>query len=267
DALAHHRHAQGLPAVSLNWGFWEQRSGLTAHLDRTDLHRMTRLGVIAMTSREGLALFDAAVAARQPQLLPMRLDTAVLRKSAEGSDIPALLRGLISTRVRQAVQSVSTGGEPVGTGALRDRLVTMTSPEQARTLEELVVTRVASVLGHASSEAVDPDRAFKELGFDSLTAVELRNRLRTATGLRLPATLVFDHPTPAAIAQYLAARLLPGMGEDSGRAAEPPAYAAPEGAHGADERQALDSIDAMDLDKLIDLALDGNDDAGIGTDA
>ncbi|MFE7134108.1 SDR family NAD(P)-dependent oxidoreductase [Streptomyces sp. NPDC057638] len=265
DALAHHRRARGLPAISLGWGFWEQRSRLTAHLDRTDLRRMTRLGVTAMTAREGLALFDAAVSVSRPQLLPMRLDLAALRRSARTSDVPPLLRELIGTPVRRTVRA-AVGHDTADRGTLVERLRAMTPAERTGTLEELVVTRVASVLGHTSLETIDPGRAFKELGFDSLTAVELRNRLRTATGLRLPATLVFDQPTPAAIAQYLGAKLSPGT-HDNGSDAQLPEQVAPEPAGRADDQRALESIDAMDLDKLINLALDGSEDATSGTNA
>ncbi|MEU5599525.1 SDR family NAD(P)-dependent oxidoreductase, partial [Streptomyces sp. NPDC020298] len=269
DALAHDRRAQGLPAVSLGWGFWEERSGLTAHLDRTDLHRMNRLGVHPMTSQEGLALLDAAVATGQPHLLPMRLDVAALRRTAAGADVPALLRGLIRSRTRRTVQTAPGTSGPADAGSLRERLAGMTPPERTRTLEELVVTRVAAVLGHGSAEMIEPQRAFKELGFDSLTAVELRNRLRAATGLRLPATLVFDHPTPAAIAQHLAVKLLPDLSDGPGRPADttplPDAtdVAALTADPGTGAQQALDSLDAMDLDQLVNLALDGTD----GTDA
>ncbi|PWW60494.1 polyketide synthase 12 [Actinokineospora spheciospongiae] len=199
DAVAVRRRAAGLPAVSLAWGFWEQRTGMTAHLTDSDVARMRREGVRPLTTEHGLALFDAALTATDPLLVPIDLDPTALR--AQGSDLPAALRGLV--RARRA--TASTAEAPSG---LRARLAALPEAERGPAVLELVRERVAAVLGFAGAAAVEPDRAFKELGFDSLTAVELRNRLTAATERRLPATLVFDHPTPRALADHLAAELL-----------------------------------------------------------
>ncbi|MYU19009.1 KR domain-containing protein, partial [Streptomyces sp. SID8361] len=205
DALVTHRHALGLPAVSLAWGFWAERSGMTGHLDDEDVRRMRRGGIAPLTSEEGLALFDASGTMTQPVLLPMRLDLPALRaQAASGTAVPALLRDLLSVSARRTVIPL---GDGAGESELWRRLAPLSADEQDEVLLNLVCTHVAEVLGHAGAESIEVGRAFKELGFDSLTAVELRNRLNTATGLRLPATLVFDYPTPVVIARHLRAEL------------------------------------------------------------
>ncbi|MEV4753125.1 SDR family NAD(P)-dependent oxidoreductase, partial [Streptosporangium sp. NPDC049248] len=213
DGLAHHRRAAGLPATSLAWGPWAQDTGMTGGmtggLDDTDRRRMARAGIRPLSVRQGLRLFDAAVAVDRPVLAPVRLDLPALRA---GEDVPPLLRGLVSARRRTA-----TGGRRQEPETLVRGLTTLGAAERAEVLLDLVRAQVAGVLGHARADSVEPDRAFKELGFDSLTAVELRNRLNGATGLRLPVTLVFDHPTPLALVDHLLDRL--GLTELTGSAA------------------------------------------------
>ncbi|MEV0944253.1 SDR family NAD(P)-dependent oxidoreductase [Micromonospora wenchangensis] len=208
DALAAHRHALGLPATSLAWGFWEQRSGMTSHLGDADVARMARSGVLPIDSEQGLALLDVAVAAGEPTLAPIRLDTTALR--AQGQQMPALFRGLVRLPARRAA---GAGAAPVTGSGLQRQLATLGADDQRRMLLDLVRASVAAVLGHDSGTAVEPTRAFKELGFDSLAAVELRNKLNTATGLRLPATLVFDYPNPAALADHLHHTIVGGPAE------------------------------------------------------
>ena len=195
DALAQHRHAHGLPATALAWGMWEQATGLTAHLDQTDRARMSRGGVVPMSTEDGLALFDTAVRVDHGYLVPAKLDISALQHLGRTTPLSPVLRGLVRTR-----RAAATSGQASG---LRHRLAGMAPADQDRTVQELVNTNVAIVLGHTSPDAIAPHRAFTELGFDSLTAVELRNHLNTATGLRLPATLVFDYPTPGALAKHL----------------------------------------------------------------
>jgi acyl transferase domain-containing protein/acyl carrier protein len=197
DALAEYRRAQGLPATSIAWGLWETPTGLTARLGDADLARMRRrLGLAAMTSADGLAMFDAAVGSDRAVSMAARLDQAALRTS---TDLPAVLSGLAPAR---------GGPEPVAPPDLAERLAAMAPDEAEEVLRDLVCVHAATVLGHAASRAVDPDRAFSDLGFDSLTAVELRNRLNAATGVRLSATLAFDHPTATALAVHLRDRLV-----------------------------------------------------------
>ncbi|WP_344379141.1 type I polyketide synthase, partial [Streptomyces rhizosphaericus] len=204
EALAQHRVAQGLPATALAWGLWAG-AGMGSELDEVDLRRIARGGVAPIAADEGLALFDAARADGAAVLFPMRLDYAGLRTEATATGtVPALFRGLVRTPVRRAAATAATADG----SSLAQRLAGLTRPEQDRELLELVCGRVAAVLGYAGPDAVEAGRAFKELGFDSLTAVELRNDLKTVTGLRLPATLVFDYPTPTALAGHLREELL-----------------------------------------------------------
>ncbi|MGW0886211.1 SDR family NAD(P)-dependent oxidoreductase, partial [Streptomyces sp. NPDC002671] len=199
DALAAHRRAHGLPAVSLAWGFWAERSEMTGHLADADLARMARGGVVPLSSQEGLALFDAATAADEALLVPVRLAGSLLR-GGNGPVLP-LLRRLVRTPARRAAAASAT---PAATpDGLAGDLAGMAEAEREQTVVDLVRTHVGAVLGYAPGDEVASDRAFRDLGFDSLTAVELRNRLNAATGLRLPATLVFDYPTPAGLARHV----------------------------------------------------------------
>ncbi|OON27073.1 hypothetical protein BSA16_33935, partial [Micromonospora sp. Rc5] len=209
DALAQHRRAQGLPATSLAWGLWATTSTMTAHLDATEHRRAIRAGSAPLTDAEGLALLDAAQRHGGAHLVLMKVPAAT------GGPVPALLRELVRqprTRRRAATRAAADL-------SLGERLAALSPAERRGQLLDLVAGAVAAVLGHRSADTVDPQRPFKELGFDSLTSVELRNRLATATGLRLPATVAFDYPTPAVLADFLDREI-------GGRAATAPAPAA-----------------------------------------
>ncbi|MEU5998103.1 type I polyketide synthase [Streptomyces sp. NPDC047197] len=206
DALAQHRRAAGLPATSLAWGLWAETSGITGHLDDADLQRMARGGMTPLSSADGMALFDAARATGTATAVPAAVDLAALRARPE--QVRPLLRGLVPTPARRSARS----GDGSGAVPLAQRLAGLTEAEQDRALVQLVRTHTAAVLGFPGAEAVEADRAFKELGFDSLTAVELRNRLDAEVDARLPATLVFDHPNPAALAAHLRTTVLAGDG-------------------------------------------------------
>ncbi|WP_433153606.1 type I polyketide synthase [Actinomadura nitritigenes] len=236
DGLARMRRAEGLPAVSLAWGLWSQASGMTGHLGGAALGRLSRGGLGALSTAEGLALFDAALAAGDPVLVPARFDAAALRSLAADGDLPPVLRGLVRAPRRDAPP---TGGAPAASFA--DRLAGLSSPERTSTVLDLVRRHAAAVLGHDAPDDVGAARAFKDLGFDSLAAVELRNRLARAAGVRLPATLVFDHPTPADLARRLLEELAP----------EPPGGAGETGGIAA-------AIAEMDVDDLVERALGGN---------
>ncbi|HEX3782151.1 MAG TPA: SDR family NAD(P)-dependent oxidoreductase, partial [Pseudonocardiaceae bacterium] len=200
DGLAESRRAAGLPAVSLAWGPWAADTGMAGGLTEAELDRLARAGTPALDTEDGLALFDAGLRTGRAALAAVRLDLAALRASGA---IPPLLRGLVRG-ARRSASSATRGGE----GALARRLASMPAEDRPSFLAELVRAEVVGVLGHASPSTVDIRREFRDLGFDSLTAVELRNRLSTATGLRLSATVVFDYPTPAALAEFLLAELL-----------------------------------------------------------
>ncbi|HXP99683.1 MAG TPA: type I polyketide synthase, partial [Solirubrobacteraceae bacterium] len=195
DALAAARGAQGLAAVSIAWGLWGHAGGLTGELGEADLIRLAKSGMRAMSEQEGLQLFDAALRGEQTQPVALCLDAAALRAQAKAQALPPLLHGLVHVPMVRATED--RGRQFV------QRLRSLPSAERESTALETVSVEVAAVLGHSSSRAIDPQRPFKELGFDSLMAVELRNRLGTKTGLRLPATLVFDYPNPVSLATRL----------------------------------------------------------------
>ncbi|TDC98000.1 SDR family NAD(P)-dependent oxidoreductase [Actinomadura sp. 7K507] len=195
DALARHRRARGMPAVSIAWGLWAPESAISGTLTGGALARLRRAGIAPLPSEDGLALFDAAIASGRAEAVAARLDLGGPR-TGTGDGPPPMLRGLVRGRSRGAADREPAGG-------VAGRLAALGEAEQHRELLGLVRAQVAEVLGHASSGAVGDDRAFEDIGFDSLTAVELRNRLNTATGLRLPPTLLFDHPT----VRHLSARL------------------------------------------------------------
>ena len=206
DALAHHRRAQGLRATSVVWGLWEESSGITGTLSETDRQRMARNGVLPLPGADGLALFDAAVASDEPVVTAAVLDHAALR--AQGDRMPAVLRGLVGTApaARRAAAEEAASGDG---SQLAQRMAGLSAAERETAVGELVRATVAQVLGHGDDSGIDMAAAFKELGFDSLTAVELRNHLTASTGLRLPSTLIFDYPSPAAVAGYLAGQVAP----------------------------------------------------------
>ncbi|MFF4009373.1 type I polyketide synthase [Streptomyces sp. NPDC001717] len=213
DSLAHLRRAQGLPAVSLAWGLWEQASGMTGELTGADLARMARTGVAALPSAEGLRLLDAALAAEEALLVPAALDTAGLRArvASDGTPPPPMLRGLVRLpgRRTEAAQAAGPRTPEADGGGLALRLAPLDDEARHDTVLDLVRHCAAVVLGHGSADKVEPERAFAKLGFDSLTSVELRNRLNAATGLRLPATLLFDCPTPGAVTERILTLLAP----------------------------------------------------------
>ncbi|MEU9143437.1 type I polyketide synthase [Streptomyces sp. NPDC048349] len=198
DGLMAGRRAAGLPGLSLAWGLWERTLGMASHLGDVDQARASRSGVLEITAAEGMDLFDAGLHTDRALLVPIKLDLRTLRTQAgAGGGVPHLLRGLVRTgrQVARAASATDAG--------LAGRLAGLTSAEQDALLLDVVRAQAAVVLGHSGPEGVRPEMAFKDVGFDSLTSVELRNRLREATGLKLPATLVFDYPTPQALAGYL----------------------------------------------------------------
>jgi acyl transferase domain-containing protein/acyl carrier protein len=269
DGLAAHRRAQGLAGQALAWGMWAG-AGMAERLSTTDLGRMAKSGVGALDPHEGLALFDAARAAGGALLLPARIDIPALR--ASGVELPPMFHGLVGAPRR--------ADAPPAAAHLAQRLTGLNARDAHRTLAELVRAQAAAVLGHGSPLAIGLDQPFKDSGFDSLTSVELRNRLASATGLRLPATLAFDYPTAGELAAHLRDQLLPDTApatEDDEQARLRALFAAipvqrlrtagvldvlldlagvePSGAPLA---ASTEEIDAMDAGALIDLLMSGD---------
>ncbi|GIG91452.1 hypothetical protein Pen02_63880 [Plantactinospora endophytica] len=213
DAFAHHRAARGLPAISLAWGLWRERAGMAGRLTDADLRRMRRGGIAPLDTADGLALFDLALRVGEPALVPVRLDVAALRVAARTAPVSPPLRGLAPYVPAEG----GADGTPRPTAAVSfaDRLAGLSAADRDRAVLDLVRTCTATVLGHPGPGAVDPDRGFLEQGLDSLTAVELRNRLTVETGQRLSATVVFDHPSPAELAAQLR-ELLPAPTPEAG---------------------------------------------------
>ncbi|MER6961948.1 SDR family NAD(P)-dependent oxidoreductase, partial [Streptomyces sp. NPDC000618] len=220
DALAQVRRSDGLPATSIAWGLWAEASGMTGAMSTVDRQRMSRLGVGQLASEQGLQLFDAALASAEPLLVPVALDLPALRVRAGEGTLTGMLSGVVPTPARRTASSA-----PAAAGqersVLAQRLATASAAERERALADAVREQVAAVLGLATGDDVDLSATFKSLGFDSLTGLDLRNRLNTATGLRLPATLVFDHPTPTALLRTVRQELLGAQDDTTPPAADP----------------------------------------------
>jgi acyl transferase domain-containing protein/acyl carrier protein len=204
DALAHIR-----PATSMAWGLWNETSSMTGSLDESNRERIRRTGTVALSTQDALALFDSALATGHAHVVPARVDRKALRAMAESGALPALLRNLIR------VNTLRTARNAAGNDWAR-RVTALPEQERRTAILDLVRMYVAGVLGHENPGDVNIGQPFKDLGFDSLTAVQLRNQLTTTTGLTLPATLVFDHPTPTALATHLHTQL---TGQTNGRPA------------------------------------------------
>ncbi|MRH92369.1 SDR family NAD(P)-dependent oxidoreductase [Nocardia sp. SYP-A9097] len=200
DALARHRRHRGLPGLSLAWGLWADSGEMSSHLGEREHGRMRRQGILGLSARAGLELFDAATTANPPVAAPVRIDRRALRALIT---LPPVLRGLVAVPRRIADPgtpgSATTQAGPAGLdGADRDRRMLT-----------LVREHAAAALGHTGTHAIRPQASFADLGFDSLGALELRNRMQAALGVKLPATAIFDYPTPVALAGFLVSELLP----------------------------------------------------------
>ncbi|MET8162615.1 SDR family NAD(P)-dependent oxidoreductase [Sphaerisporangium sp. NPDC005289] len=282
DALALGRVAAGLPGVSLAWGVWDAEGGMAGRLSDRDRERMVREGLVPLSAGVGLSVLDRVVGeGRRGVVVAAGWSVSSLRaQSAER--LPALLRDLVGVRRRAALDA------PVGAGSFADRLAELPAAERQAAVTELVRARAAAVLGHDSPASLPVDQAFHELGVDSLAAVELRNGLGTALGLRLPTTLVFDHPSVRAVVDYVIRQITPktdggdhvtadGRDETAIRKALQTVQVAalraaglldgllelagvrPDGSNGAvaqDETADVDAIDELDTEALIRMALD-----------
>jgi NAD(P)-dependent dehydrogenase (short-subunit alcohol dehydrogenase family) len=271
DGLAAYRQARGLVGTSIAWGLWAPVTEMTEGMDETDLARMARSGLSAMSSEEGLALFDKSRERDDGLLLSARLDFAALHAQARTGSLSGPLRGLVPVPVRRVIEE----------GSLSGRLTGLSDAERMALVLEILNKEIGIVLGSALSRQVGPELSFEELGFTSLTGVELRNRLTAAIGFRLPATLVFDYPTPALVAGYLLERVSGRAGDDDSDEREirrmissiPLSYLRDAGLMeillklaGADDRlvsraedadSVMQQIESMDLDDLVQKALQG----------
>ncbi|MEO5877266.1 MAG: type I polyketide synthase, partial [Streptosporangiaceae bacterium] len=217
NALAEDRRSQGLPGLSLAWGLWASGGGMTGGLGEADLARMKRSGVAALSDERALALLDRALDSPYPTLVPVRFDAAALGVQAAAGLLPQVLRGLVGVPVRPVAAAPTLPG----------RLAGLSATDQDRVLGDLVREQVALVVAHPCPETLELGRAFQELGFDSLTALDLRHRLTATTGLRIPATVVFDHPTPEALIRYLRGELLGGTPKAASPVVASPVVAVP----------------------------------------
>ncbi|WUQ40139.1 type I polyketide synthase [Streptomyces sp. NBC_00234] len=275
DALAAHRRARGLPGKALAWGLWSAGDGMGGELSGADLRRMKQVGIEGLTAERGLELFDTALGLDDPALVPIQLDLPTLRQAAD--NLPEIFRVLSqgSTTSRKRREAVSKAGP-----ALAERLAGLHADARSALVLEVVRAEAAAVLGHAGPEAIHPERAFQELGFDSLSAVEFRNQLNVVTGLRLPPTLIFDYPSPEVVTAHLLTELAPDAAgpdqtdedeqvrrilqtipinrlRDAGlmrSLLELGGVQAPEGVGDGDD--AGGSIDELDAESLISMALD-----------
>ncbi|MDF4253317.1 type I polyketide synthase [Streptomyces sp. WMMB303] len=261
DALARTRHAAGLPATSIAWGLWSRRSGMTGQLDDTAVRRLAAAGIGELETDAGLRLFGAALRETAPLVVAARL---------HGSGTSGMLRGIAPARPRPAARQ-----EPVH--SVTEELTALPAAQRRSRMVALVGAHTAAALGHGASHTVDADTSFKALGCDSLIAVEVRNRLAAATGLRLPATVVFSHPTPGQLAAWLLDRLAPpaedarrAAGTPDGTAAPGPAPdpvpAAADGPSRTGAEEIAHILTDADVDELFAL-IDADPDAGPGETA
>jgi NAD(P)-dependent dehydrogenase (short-subunit alcohol dehydrogenase family)/acyl carrier protein len=232
DTLAHHRHHHHQPATTLAWGYWAQGTELTGHLSTTDQNRLASSGIHAMSTPTVLRHFDTTIAGTAAHYCPTGLDTAGLTPDTA----PPILHRLIPTAARRGGTRAVTGGRD----SLRVQLEALPAGQHHNHVQNLVLTTTAGILGQADRNGVRPTTPFKNLGFDSLMAIQLRNSLGQVTGLALPATLIFDHPTPQALATHLLDQLRP-------RTDTTPAI--------AEDHDELLEIDSMDAEALVAMAL------------
>ncbi|MEU3228482.1 SDR family NAD(P)-dependent oxidoreductase [Streptomyces sp. NPDC006976] len=261
DALSTHRRATGLPATSLAFGLWETKTGLGGGVTHADLRRMRTMGMPALPTAEGLALLDEALELDRPVLVPIRVE----RDRQATTEPPHLLKDVLGAPERPAARkevrapAVTEVAAPAAELSLEQRLSGMKAADRRDVVLDVVREQVAGV-SHSVPATIDVSKGFTELGLDSLAAIDLRNRLQKATGLRLPATLMFDYPSPSVLADFLLDELPPGLEENTPDA---PAGAAPAqsgpGAADTDEsiRQALTNIpvDALRESGLLDALL------------
>ncbi|RZQ63966.1 SDR family NAD(P)-dependent oxidoreductase [Amycolatopsis suaedae] len=256
DGLCHRRRAEGLPGVALAWGLWDQSTGMTGGMSDVDYARVRRSGQRPLALAHGLAMFDAAVTSDAAVTVVMDVDRPALRAR---EDLPSILRGICPAVGRRT--ATADVAAPV---ALAQRLPALPPAERQEVLVDLIRRQIQVVLGFADAGAIEADRPFKELGFDSLTAVELRNKLGAALGRKLSATLVFDYPTTTALAGHLLTTLV-GETEPAGGGSVPEAIDRLEAALSAGLPRQERQDAALRLEKLVTaLRRDGANGTGHG---
>ncbi len=207
DALAVYRRESGLAAQSVSWGLWALDSGMTGHLGSEEVASTRKEGVLALGTDQAMGLFDAALSAPAAHLVGVRWDLSALRRLAGAGELAPLLAELVP-----AARRTAAAGESVS--QLVSRLRGMDEAQQLRQLVELVSAQVAVVLGHDRADAVDAETPIQNLGLDSLGGIKLRNRLQAATGLVLPAMLVYSNPTSETLAEHIRQQLIPASTEE-----------------------------------------------------
>ncbi|MFE6166037.1 KR domain-containing protein, partial [Streptomyces sp. NPDC056486] len=213
SALAHHRHTQNLPATSIEWGPWGDSRGMAGQLSETDVARITRTGFPLLSTEDALDLLDVALTfPEQPVVIGTAVSPAALRAPADDGSLQPLLRDLVRGGPRRGASAVGSPAAAASAATAAESLATLLADldeaGQQQHLLGLVRQTTASILAYSDLSDVPPQLGFLDMGLDSLSTIELRNALGGQTGLRLPATLVFDHPTPAALARHLQ-RLIP----------------------------------------------------------
>ncbi|MCV9879626.1 type I polyketide synthase [Brenneria izbisi] len=192
NALAHHRRHQGLPATAMAWGMWAERSEMGEQLGDGEIKNIIATGQIPLSRPQGLAFLDAVVGTNMvnhpPLLIPARLNLEALR---EQGDIPLLAE----VRPRRAASRGSLSSSR--------QIADMPEKERLPYLLNVIIQYAGEVLSHSDPKSIRSDVEFITLGFDSLTSVEMGSRLSQTFGVRIPATAIFDHSTPQALAQFL----------------------------------------------------------------
>ncbi|MER6615929.1 type I polyketide synthase [Streptomyces xantholiticus] len=242
NALAEHRAEAGLPAVSLAWGPWE--IGMASTLGRADVARFRRHGMAPLTSARGTALFDAALASDESLQLPLQVDRGALWQDT----VPALLHTLVQPASAPAPSGRPVAAEESGESPMARRLAVLSPEEQREELVTLLLETAAVVLGYPSAEDIDADMSFQEIGFDSLSGVEFRNQVKQDTGVHVPATVIYNYPTPAALAERVRELLFP-------EPEQAPDSTADLQDDGIDELDEIDEIDELDIEALVQRAI------------
>jgi NADPH:quinone reductase-like Zn-dependent oxidoreductase/acyl carrier protein len=201
DELARHRRRAGLPATSIAWGPWRGSDGMTSNLSEKDWARIRQRGMSAIDDRQGMSLFDACVVDMHAAVVAAGFSPGDLRRQ-DASVVPPILRQLAQSPKRAATAKRSTNG-------LAKKLAMLSPPDRMRSVTDTIRAEAAAVLGHGSTDAVDVNRTFQQLGFDSLIGLEFRNRLKSSLGIGLDPTVIFDCPTPVQLADHICEQFAP----------------------------------------------------------